>query len=243
MNDYTKKDLINELEKASKEMHLFYKQDFINYLGKTTDTNEYYTEVICEWLLNHKELLAQDICITRQSTYFVDSHDGIPPTKDSNRTEELIAMAMFRQKNFNIIGEIIDYQTPLKNKRDDKAGKIDLLSYDGKHIRILELKTPDSTETMLRCVLEGYTYLKTVDQDKLKEDYIKSKSSDKNNSDSAFAQSVRASTVSAHPLVFLGEAQYKEMRDGRPNLKKLIDFLGCNPYYIDKNNNNNIVEG
>ena len=46
---------------------------------------------------------------------------------------------MFRQKEISYVGEILDYQTPLKNKRSDEAGKIDLLSYDGRILRILEL--------------------------------------------------------------------------------------------------------
>ena len=45
--------IISKIEKAACDMRLFYKQDFINYLGKTTDTNEYYTEIVCEWLLAH----------------------------------------------------------------------------------------------------------------------------------------------------------------------------------------------
>ena len=80
-------------------------------------------------------------------------------------------MEIFRQGFLSDVGRVIDYQTPLKNRRSDKAGKIDLLSYDGISVRILELKEPDSDETMLRCVLEGYTYMKTVDGKRLINDF------------------------------------------------------------------------
>ena len=50
---YTRKMIIGKIENAACDMCLFYKQDFINYLGKTTDTDEYYTEIVCEWLLTH----------------------------------------------------------------------------------------------------------------------------------------------------------------------------------------------
>jgi len=106
--------------------------------------------------------------------------DGKIKDENSNREEEKIAMKLFHSsqnqgKVFDIIGKIIDYQTPLKNVQTDDAGKIDLLAYNEKEnpktLRILELKKPDSEETMLRCVLEAYTYLKVVDKDKLLKDF------------------------------------------------------------------------
>lgn len=122
--------------------------------------------------------------ISRKSSYKVKTHDGTIKNEKSNREEEMIAMKLFdfsqnQGKVFDIIGKIIDYQTPLKNVRGDKAVKIDLLAYNEnenenkieKTLRILELKRPDSEETMLRCVLEAYTYLKVVDKAKLLKDF------------------------------------------------------------------------
>ena len=87
--------------------------------------------MIAEWLLDHLPLFEQIREITRLSPYDVDGHDGVPDNPNSNREEELIAMAMKHQGAMELVGEIIDYQTPLKNCRKDKAGKIDLLAYDG----------------------------------------------------------------------------------------------------------------
>ncbi len=223
---YTKQIILARLEKASTQMNLFYKQGFINYSGKTTDTKEYYSEVIAEWLLEHLDLLYSIPTISRKSPYFVEAHDGIPPNEKSNREEELIAMAMFRQGEMNGIGKIIDYQTPLKSIRSDKAGKIDLLSYDGETLRILELKEPDSEETMLRCVLEGYTYLKTVDCRKLLVDF-----------------KLPADTkVVACPFVFFEREQHKEMLEGRPNLERLMQTLDTKAIYIKEKNGKYFTE-
>lgn len=79
----------------------------------------------------------------------------------------------------------------------DTAGKIDLLSYDGRVLRILELKKPDSEETMLRCVLEGYTYMKTVDGEKLLGEW-------------KFPEDT---TIKASPFVFRNGAQHQEMME------------------------------
>lgn len=89
---YTREKIIRKIENASRDMRLFYKQDFINYLGKTTDTDEYYTEVVCEWLLNNFSVLDDIPTITREKGYFTKGHDGIIKNPDSNRTEEMIAM-------------------------------------------------------------------------------------------------------------------------------------------------------
>ena len=223
---YTKQEIINKINIAKNNMQLFYKSDFINYRGKTSDTDEYYNEIVCGWLLENLELLNEIPTITREKGYFTKTHDGVIKNIDSNRDEEIIAMKMFNQSFINGIGKILDYQTPLKNKSSDKAGKIDLLSYDGNTLRILELKKPDSDETMLRCVIEGYTYLKTVDIKRLLQDF----------------KLPQETKVEANPFVFAGSIAYNEMFEDRPNLKKLIQVLNCKPLFIKTENEKYVVE-
>lgn len=147
---------------AANKIHLFYKQDFINYRGRCTDTDELYSEVIAQYICEHIDSFIDGIkAITRVASYKTESHIG-EFNPDSRRVEEITAMKMFNfckaGGRYDFIGEIIDYQTPLKNKSSDEVGKVDLLAYDGSCLRLLELKKSDSTETMLRCVMEGFTY-------------------------------------------------------------------------------------
>ena len=228
MSTYSKDEIIKKLEVAKSEMWKFYSQDFVNYRGKTSDKEGYYyTEIIAKWLLNNIELFNDIKMISRENSYKVDSHDGKNKDKDSNREEEKIAMKLFdlsqnQGKVFEIIGKIIDYQTPLKDIQTDKAGKIDLLAYNEskKTLRILELKKPDSEETMLRCVLEAYTYLKVVDKDKLLKDFGLQKNT----------------KIKACPFVFYGKEQYKEMQQDRKHLKDLIKKLGIEVIYLKEEN-------
>ena len=224
---YTREEIISKVEKAKENMQIFYKSDFINYRGKTFDTGEYYTEIICEWILNNIELLNEIPAITRENDYFTKTHNGVIKNININRDEEIIAMKMFHQSTINGLGKIIDYQTPLKNKASDKVGKIDLLSYDNDILRILELKKPDSEETMLRCVIEGYTYLKTVDTKKLLKDFKLPKDT----------------KIEANPFVFKGGVAYNEMLEERPMLKELIRSLNCKPLFIKYENEKYVVEG
>ena len=222
---YSKDEIIKIMEEAKSDMKNFYKKDFINYSGETSDTKEYYTEIIAECLLDNFYLFNTIKMISRESSYKVKNHDGKIKDENSNREEEKIAMELFdysqnKGVTFDIIGKIIDYQTPLKNVQKDDVGKIDLLAYnkdsDTGILRILELKKADSDETMLRCVLEAYTYLRIVDKAKLLKDF----------------DLPEDTIVKACPFVFFDGAQYKEIQEGRKYLKELMKNLDVEPIYL-----------
>lgn len=224
---YSKDEIIKMMEEAKSDMKNFYKKEFVNYSGETSDTKEYYTEIIAEWLLDNFYLFDTIKMISRESSYNVKTHDGKIKDEKSNREEEKIAMELFdysqnKGVTFDIIGEIIDYQTPLKNVQKDDVGKIDLLAYNEneKTLRILELKRPDSKETMLRCVLEAYTYLKIVDKTKLLKDFGLPEDT----------------VIKACPFVFYGKEQYREMQQDREHLKDLIEKLGIEVIYLEEKN-------
>ncbi len=223
--NYTRAELLCKIESAKSDMASFYNQDFINYTGKTSDTDEYYTEVICEWLINNMDMLKRIPMIERKKSYKMSTHDGVIDNPNSGRTEEMIAMQMFAQKEISLVGTILDYQTPLKNKRSDKAGKVDLLSYDGHVLRILELKEPESTETMLRCVIEGYTYMKTVYGEGLIDSF----------------DLPDGTIIKTNPLVHINSKQHAEIVEGRPKLQRLIEMLDAVPLYYDFENEKYVI--
>ncbi len=226
---YTRQDIVNKCKQALKDVKTFYKCDLINYRGKTSDTHELYNEVIAEFIIQNISEFEKIPVISRETSYRTEGHDG-EYNAASNRLEEITAMQLYKQSKsgrvFDCIGKIIDYQTPLKNKKTDEAGKIDLLSVSGNTVYVLELKKEDSKETMLRCVLEGYTYLKTLDSEKLLKDF----------------NLCPDSVLKASPLVFWRGKQWEEMQKRRPNLKKLIEILDCKPFYVFKGDDYNILE-
>lgn len=225
-NVYTKEQILRKTEEASADMKSFYKSDFVNYRGKTPD-NEKYTEIVAEYLLNHLDLFENIKSVSREKGYVVDSHNGTTENENSNREEERVAMDMFKEnKSYDYIGKILDYQTPLKNTNNDAGlGKIDLLAVNEEYITILELKKEDSNETLLRCVLEAFTYLKIVDEIKLKESF-----------------NLEDHKLRAAAFVFNNKKQHNEFLSDYSNIKNLMKKLNIGMYVISKENNDYIVD-
>lgn len=185
-------------------------------------------------IIDHIEKFQKIEPIYRKTSYYTEGHDGRTDSPEST-SEKNITKRMFRQgwhEGIHGVGIILDYETPLNNKNVNSAGKIDLLALaeDKKTLRILELKRPDSVESMLRCALEAYTYLKWVDRKKLICDFNR----DGN------VNIPEDSQIVACPFVFRYKSngkdgtQYKEMQEYRPKLKKLMELLEIKPLVIEE---------
>ena len=80
------------------------------------------------------------------------------------------------------------------------------------------MKKADSQETMLRCVLEGFTYRKTVDGEKLLRDF----------------ELTADTKIEACPFIFVGSGPHHELCEERPHLRKLMDMLHSRAFLIRK---------
>ena len=154
----------------------FYKAPIVNYKGyvngkKQEDKNRY-SEVISTALLSKNLLQAWKKLSPVRANHFDTDHTPYEKVKmeklqGTNRKEEILAKLLFYQREVDGLGYIFDYQTPLKAAKSDSYGKIDLLGYnvDNKCYSVIELKyrPSGSEETLLRCVLEAYTYYKLLD--------------------------------------------------------------------------------
>ena len=149
----------------------FYKSAVVNYKGKVTGSKDLYSEVIAETLINDNFIKDWLNLIPVRPEHFKINHpntdENVDALKITNRKEEILAKLLFYQGNVDGLGYIFDYQTPLKATQNDSYGKIDLLGYnkDDKCYSIIELKyrPSGSEETLLRCVLEAYTYYMLLD--------------------------------------------------------------------------------
>lgn len=114
---YTRTETIAQIEEAAKDMSTFYTATCIRRTGTTykADGARYYTEIISEYLLEHYDLFDQ-IQKIKRGNYKIGSHNGTTPRETSNRKEERITLALAQKKVLNPLGEVIDYQVPLKSK-------------------------------------------------------------------------------------------------------------------------------
>jgi len=180
---YTKGEITSTLDEIVKsgELSSLYQEDCTNYTGKTTDTKDLYSDLIAEWLVerNVKGLFVEQVKpISRRETYKTADHKPMTPEErdsihEQRQEEQWIARSLLHSK-FDHVGEIIDYQTPIKDSHDDKGvGKVDLLAYceDGKVLSIIELKRKRNEETVLHAILEVCTYYHQLDKEKLKADF------------------------------------------------------------------------
>ena len=154
----------------------FYKAPIINYkgyvTGKSKVNNTRYSEVIVDTLVSKGYIKTWLELEPLRPNHFDTGHHhsesvDINKLQISNRKEEILAKLLFYQREVKDLGYIFDYQTPLKETRNDSYGKIDLLGYntDDKCYSVIELKyrPSGSEETLLRCVLEAYTYYRLLD--------------------------------------------------------------------------------
>ena len=170
------KDKNEKLTEEQKFAANFYKAPIINYKGHVTGkskvNNTRYSEVIADTLVSKGYIKTWLELQPLRPNHFDTGHNhsesvDINKLQISNRKEEILAKLLFYQREVKDLGYIFDYQTPLKKVRSNSYGKIDLLGYNSKDkcYSIIELKyrPSGSEETLLRCVLEAYTYYKLFD--------------------------------------------------------------------------------
>ena len=163
---------INTEEYLLKFVANFYKAPIVNYKGYINGSKNLYSEIIAKALVSEDLVKEWDKLKPLRPNHFDTGHNhsesvDINKLQISNRKEEILAKLLFYQRDVKDLGYIFDYQTPLKAVQSDSYGKIDLLGYNSKDkcYSIIELKyrPSGSDETLLRCVLEAYTYYKLFD--------------------------------------------------------------------------------
>jgi len=166
----TKKETIDELKKELSSIDNLYKAKCVNWTGTTSDTKDFYTEIIANELLRELKEFDKITTVTRTGNYCRENHCNIEmDICKSNRDEENFAKRI-TGLTLEGLGLIKDFQIPLKDTRADKGiGKIDLISFnqETKTLYLIELKYEGNKETLLRATLESYTYYKIVDKVKL----------------------------------------------------------------------------
>jgi len=232
---YLKEETIKALECALENVNTLYKSGCINWRSITSDSKEYCTEVISRELLKEENfVLLEKIDQIKRINYNVDATHNGQHKGDTNRTEEIFAIQLKLEKleKLGKLGKFIEYQVPLKKKQKDGAGKIDLVTYANKNktVYIVELKYICNKETLLRAILEIWTY------------YIQLNKVNFLNSFELMKQN-KVEDIRKAVLLSVGCNAYKEAKElsKRPELKQLAKALDVDIFLLEENIKYNVT--
>jgi hypothetical protein len=125
-----------------------------------------YLNEISDIILNSYDAIKLDLRDLREKNFWLkDSHIGtcqIKPTK--NIQEKRICRAMFNYKDLGVMGNVRDYEVPLKGISKSKHGDIDLLSIKDNEVFIIEAKNPNTNTSIVKGILQAFTYCQLVQQ-------------------------------------------------------------------------------
>lgn len=229
---YSENEIIEKIEYVIRNHQLatLYKEPYIKRTGKTRDTKKLYSEIASSKLLdsNIKTLFFDKAQIKKipRASYKVNHAGNI--NKNSNRDEEILAIKL-KDKTLDYLGAILEYQIPLKSRRDDRGvGKIDLVSVDSSKNKafIIELKAHDNREGLLKAILEITTYSYQLNEHQLLEDLC-----------------IPNNAITKSVLLEKESQGYKEAREleSRPNLRKLIKAFDIEIFLLESRKNS-IIE-
>ena len=187
----------------------FWLSESASRVGKTSDTNEDYTEVVGAFLLENGFIEKDNFTgvkqITKKAPYQV--HTKFSPAS--------CYLSLHLDEKF---GTIVESEIELGNYPDDKAGVVDLITYqkDTDELYLIEFEPNYSENTLLSAALKIQTHYQTIDKEKLVNDFYSKEDSP------IPSKNPQIKKV----LVLLNKSNaYKEYQQNRPNVTKILDEL------------------
>jgi len=125
-----------------------------------------YAEQVAALILQDYGRIVLNVQGLRQSSYKMPFHHGQCDlqTTVAQFTEKRFVRAMYNLHETELLGKMLDYEVPLKAYRTALHGDVDLLSLDGKSLLIIEVKQHHSRESILKALLQAYTYARLVQE-------------------------------------------------------------------------------
>lgn len=197
----------------------FWLSESASRIGKTSDTNEDYTEVVGAFLLENGFIEKDNFTgvkqITKKAPYQV--HTKFSPAA--------CYLSLHLEEKF---GTIIESEIELGNYPDDKAGVVDLITYkkDSDELNLIEFEPDYSENTLLSTALKIQTHYQTIDKEKLVNDFYSKEGS---------PISSKNPQIKKVLVLLKGSNAYKEYRENRPNVSKIIKYLQIEVLQIEWN--------
>ena len=178
-------------------------------IGKTSDTNENYTEVVGAFLLENRFIEKDNFTgikqISKKEPYY--AHTKFSPAS--------CYLSLHLDEKF---GTIVESEIELGNYPDDKAGIVDLIAYkkDTDELYLIEFEPNYSENTLLSAALKIQTHYQTIDKEKLVNDFYSKE-------DSPIPS--KNPQIKKVLVLLNGSNAYSEYKENRPNVSKIIKYL------------------
>ena len=235
---YSKDETLKAFSSAMENWEELYKSDLIKRTGKVLGGSEYHTDIYAQKILEHLDDLIQPdkigVIARDEKKFYKQEHPMIAFEEDrlyelkkqgKKLSFEKHKARSLQGKSLQTLGTVIDYQTPLyKEKRTEEGrtlGEVDLLSnnQETNTVYMIEFKWKTNKETLFRCILEIYTYWRTIPKDRLLKDFC-------------ICSSAKLRKV---VLVYDTCLAYKEYKSSQHlNVRKLMTELGVELAVIDE---------
>ena len=187
----------------------FWLSESASRIGKTSDTNEDYTEVVGAFLLENGFIEKDNFTgvkqITKKAPY--QAHTKFSPAA--------CYLSLHLDEKF---GTIVESEIELGNYPDDKAGIVDLIAYkkDTDELYLIEFEPNYSENTLLSAALKIQTHYQTIDKKKLVNDFYSKEDS---------PISSKNPQIKKLLILLTGSNAYKEYQENRPNVTKILNEL------------------
>ena len=187
----------------------FWLSESASRIGKTSDTNEDYTEVVGAFLLENGFIEKDNFTgvkqITKKAPY--QAHTKFSPAA--------CYLSLHLEEKF---GTIVESEIELGNYPDDKAGIVDLVTYkkDTDELYLIEFEPNYSENTLLSAALKIQTHYQTIDKEKLVNDFYSKEDS---------PISSKNPQIKKVLVLLKGSNAYKEYQENRPNVTKILNEL------------------
>ena len=187
----------------------FWLSESASRIGKTSDTKEYYTEVVGAFLLENGFIEKDNFTgvkqITKKAPY--QAHTKFSPAA--------CYLSLHLEEKF---GTIVESEIELGNYPDDKAGIVDLMTYnkDTDELYLIEFEPNYSENTLLSAALKIQTHYQTIDKEKLVNDLYSKEDS---------PISSKNPQIKKVLVLLSGSNAYKEYQENRPNITKILNEL------------------
>ena len=149
------------------EWHSLPKNWYSIYQWKPT-SRDGYLEWIAELIVSSFPMIQLNAIGLRTRSFRVADHRGQINlgSEIDQLTEKRLVRAMFNSSQLPLLGKVIDYEVPLKEKDEAEHGDIDLLCMLPNVVFCVEAKKPKSGESILKAVLQAFVYTSLVSRKK-----------------------------------------------------------------------------